>query len=439
MHNRAKFGGLFFFLFLLSASVLLAAETRARNIILMIGDGMGLSQMSIDSYYFRFILKREPAFAQVMNAGRTGFMLHHPASGLVTDSAAGATAFASGIKTLNGQIGIDPEGNAVETILEIAKRHGKKTGLVSTVPSFDATESAFTAHVKSRKDFGPIIEWTFLFTQPDVILGPEAGEWAEDWKLDQGAINQTAAANGYKVLNHGADLTRIEPGRKTYGAFKVETPYQDYLPPAQHDSVTLPEMARAAIETLSHSENGFFLMVEGSAIDLRSHANDAGGILREMADFDRAIGIAYDFARTHDDTLLLITADHETGGMAMIKGASEATLAAVGAQREPLYKVRARLGKNPSVEQIRTELSKATQLKLTDQEAEYIHTNWEKNSVKACGEVLSKYYKIGFESTDHTAAPVALIGFGPGSEACSGWRDNTDVFSIMLRAGGMTR
>ncbi len=158
-----------------------------------------------------------------------------------------------------------------------------------------------------------------------------------------------------------------------------------------------------------------------------------------MAEFDRSIAVSYDYARAHPDTLLLITADHETGGVALISGATEAHFLALGKQREAIPAVRKRLGATPTIEAIQKAFSEATQLPITRDDAETLFNGWKTEQAKVCGSVLQKYYRVGFNSTGHTASPVVLIGFGPGSEACSGWRENTDVFTIMLRATGMMR
>lgn len=415
----------------ITPSISPADSMQAKNIILMIGDGMGPNHMAVYNYYAQRVLKREPVFTQVANQGEIGWMLHHPApgSGIVTDSAAGATAFSTGIKTLNGRIAVDPEGNYHPTFLEIAKKHGKKTAIVSNIPPFDATESAFTSHTESRKDYDTILHWTFALNKPDILLGS-----AHDERQDE--INELAQKNGYTILTQGEELKTVSADRLTYGVFDVVTPYRQLPAPAQRSTVTLSELTGATLHALHESENGFFIMIEGAKIDKVSHPNDAGSVLREMEEFDNSIAVAFDYARKNPNTLLIITADHETGGLS-ITGGTEKNLSLLGKQKEPLQDIRDRLGEEPSIAEIRETFTEGTGIEISQADAIQLHENWNKPEA-VWGEILEKYTKVGFLSLGHTATPVALIGYGPGSQRCNGWRDNTDVFHIMMDAAGLT-
>lgn len=407
---------------------------KARNVILMIGDGTGLSQVALYAYYAERVLQQRPAFADVMDRGVCGYMRHDPANGLVTDSAAAMTAMACGIKTLNKSIGIDPDGKAWPSVLEIAKKYGKRTGIVSTCPPFDATESALTSHVVLRDEYDEIFDWTFTKTQPDLIAGNELSLFGHDQK----PVSDLAERNGYRVVTKRSDLDSVasNPTQKLYGAFDVQTLFTDSAPDPAREFVQLSEMTEAALAYFASAENGFFLMVEGSKIDWRCHANDGAAAMREMEGFDRAVRVAFDFAAQRDDTLLIVTADHETGGMAIL-GGDDSTLAAIGKQKEPLADVHKRLGKEASAAQIQQALGEALGFELTSDEAEKLHTVWAKDPREVMNEIIRKHFKIGFVATSHSAEPVMLVGYGPGSKRCGGWRDNTDVFSIVLDGMGL--
>ena len=433
-----------FALFVLALGVCVvpwSSENLARNVILMIGDGMGPNQMYVYEEFARVVLKQELSIVRFMNKGTTAWMTHYPNhdQDMVTDSAASATSMASGIKTRNRYLGVDVEGNSVPNMLEIAKANGKRTGIVCNLPPFDATEAAFTAHVSDRGELEEIVEWTFARTKPDLVLGDNGQVFGGTYVEKQPQIERVATVNGYKVIHTAQEYGEIQLDQPTYGAFIVETPYQKLPSPSQRQSVTLSELTSEALRVLSQAEQGFFLMVEGANIDKWSHANDAGGVMREMAEFDRAIGVALDFAQSRADTLLLVTADHETGGLAIMSGAKEESLRQLGAQRKSLSLVQRELGDHPTVEAIQQAFRDALQMAISRQDAETIYAEWSKDPRDDWGAIVKKRTNIGFLSTAHTATPVLLAGYGPGSEACGGWRDNTDIFAIMMKAAGLVR
>lgn len=280
---------------------------EVKNIILLIGDGMGLTQISAGMYSQgnKTALERYPVI---------GLHKSHASNKLVTDSAAGATAFSCGIKTYNGAIGVDADTLAVETILEKAIKAGKKTGLVASSTIVHATPASFYSHNEARKNYNEIAD-DLAESSVDFFIGGGKQYFTQ---------RDESRADLYKVLkgknytitdffeNDLKDVTP-DPSKK----FGFLTSNKDPLPVAQGRDY-LPLASKMAIDYLDAAEdNGFFLMIEGSQIDWGGHANDAEYVVSEFIEFDQIIGEVLDFASKDGETLVIVTADHETGGLAI--------------------------------------------------------------------------------------------------------------------------
>ncbi len=289
-----------------------ASSAQPRNIILMIGDGMGITQISAGLYMNgnKLNLERFPVIG-----------LHKSYSGdnLVTDSAAGATAFSAGKKTYNGAIAVGMDTLPVETILEVAEKRGLSTGMVSTSTIVHATPASFNAHNRSRANYEEIAL--------DFVTGAEIDFWIGGGKrffdrrlMDDRNLVEELKAKGYVVGDFLTDLKDIKrPSTKKNFAYLTSD--KDPLPVAQGRDY-LPLASTMACDYLSEKggERGFFLMIEGSQIDWGGHSNDSDYIITEMIDFDKAVGRVLDFAALDGNTLVIVTADHETGGYAINYG-----------------------------------------------------------------------------------------------------------------------
>ncbi len=286
-----------------------------KNIILMIGDGMGITQISSGMYSNGNKLNLERF--KVIGLHKT-----YSASSLITDSAAGATAFACGKKTYNGAISVDPDTQSMVTILEEAEALGLKTGLVATSTIVHATPAAFIAHSKTRKDYEGIAE-DILDVDVDLLIGGGL-ESFEKRKKDHRNLTEELRKKGYTVYSYAdKKIDQLDLGGvEKFVYFTAEgqpekySQGRDYLVPA----------AQLAPKFLNN-DKGFFMMIEGSQIDWGGHANDADYIISEMIDFDRAVGKVLDFAEKDGNTLVIVTADHETGGFAIQKGSKMGDLA----------------------------------------------------------------------------------------------------------------
>lgn len=283
---------------------------QAKNIILLIGDGMGLGQISSAMYSNNNHL----AMAEFPVVG---FQKTHSFDNLITDSAAGATAMCCGVKTFNGALGVTSDTLPCLTILEEAKQHGLAAGLVATATIVHATPAAFVAHQESRISY-EAIALDVLDSKVDLLIGGGA-QYFNSRQADNRNLYAELRNKGYYVSDHTVeDLLRapFHPGRG-FVFFTAETQPGG----ASQGRSYLQWATRYGLKYLQQrSEKGFFVMIEGSQIDWKSHHNDAREVVRETLDFDLAVREALEFAKGRDDTLVIVTADHETGGMTINPG-----------------------------------------------------------------------------------------------------------------------
>lgn len=285
--------------------------THAKNVILLIGDGMGLTQVSVGLYSNMNKLSIEQ-FKVI------GLHKSYSEDNLITDSAAGAVAFACGIKTYNGAIGVNKDTASVPNLVEEAEHKGKATGLVVTSILQHATPAAFVAHQKHR-DMYEAITLDFLKLDIDFLVGG-GKKYFNQRKSDQRNVIAEMEQKGYKVLDLSQGVQFREVSDRPAGKKLIFTTEDSPLKVSEGRNY-LPEATKLAINCLENdSKEGFFLMVEGSQIDWGGHDNDADYVIKEMLDFDKSIAKALEFAMKDGNTLVIVTADHETGGLSINEG-----------------------------------------------------------------------------------------------------------------------
>ncbi|MBN4084942.1 alkaline phosphatase [Flavobacteriaceae bacterium AH-315-B10] len=369
MNNRLiNFGCLALILFACKDKTNIVKESvTPKNVILLIGDGMGLSQVS-SAFYFK---ESSPNFARFKHIG---LIKTSSSREDITDSAAAATAFASGVKTYNGAIGVADDSTNVENLVEIISSKNIKSGLVSTSSITHATPAAFYAHNISR---GSAEEIALDLAQSDVDFFAGGGiryfnnrndnrnllkELKDkDFKIDTTALSHFSAIQSYKKAAFLLANNHMPPTSKGRGDF-------------------LTNATELGIQFLIKDEenSNFFMMVEGSQIDWGGHANNGAYLVSELIDFDDAIGKALDFAEKDGNTLVIVTADHETGGLTL-----------------------------------------SSTLKETEDGNEY-----------------SDYSKISmtFSTGGHSATLIPVFAYGPGSKEFIGIYENTAIFDKILKA-----
>ena len=275
---------------------------KAMNVIYMIGDGMALPQV----YAAMLASGEKMTFQQFPYIGVVDT---HSASNDITDSAAGGTALASDHKTKNGMVGMNPDTIPVKTVLEVLKEQGKETGIVVSCYVTHATPATFYAKVPKRSHYEDIAMQLAETDNVNLIIGGGRKHFNQR-KDSLNLIERMENELGWTVYDTLAD---IDVTCKKYAVLAND----DHMPKAADRGDFLPRAVKTALKTLDNAENGFFLMVEGSQIDFACHGNDSTWMMDEMMDFDYAVSVALDYAKEHGNTLVVVTADHETGGLTL--------------------------------------------------------------------------------------------------------------------------
>ncbi|WP_159517004.1 alkaline phosphatase [Sunxiuqinia indica] len=303
---KIKLWALFFLLLTLACTDGTKNKSQTKkplNIILLIGDGMGLSQVS-SAYYFKEGKVNFSRFSKI------GLINTSAAVQKITDSAASATAYSCGQRTFKKVIGMSVDMVPMQSMTDTLSALNYRTGIVVTSAVTDATPAAFYGHVPSRYQYEELAS-QLAVSSIDFV----AGGGLENFTQREDGTNQLATMeeNGFIVDTVSLDRFEADPEKKY--AFFLSHENMPKMPEKRGDY--LPQATQMAIDYLSKSEDGFFLMVEGSQIDWAGHRNNAEHLITEVIDFDETIGKALDFAEKDGNTLVIVTADHETGGFAL--------------------------------------------------------------------------------------------------------------------------
>jgi alkaline phosphatase len=291
------------------------AGSRPRNVILLVADGMGLSHVVAGRSQLSGI-NRLLSFERMPV---TGWLMTHSIDSVETDSAANATALATGFKTTPGRLAVDPQGRPLRTLFEAAREAGLSTGLVTDTYFFDATPAAFVAHSEDRRDYPDVIR-KMIASGTQIVLG----ETREDFPAEDGEqrfLFEELRRGGYRVATSWNELRSFEPeAEKVAAVFAPETIADEQVEPrlVQLFDFTLPRLAA--------NPEGFVLVVETEEPDTGSHHGDFPRVLRGIRSLDEVTSRALEYARRSGETLIVITADHETGGLALISGSPDEPL-----------------------------------------------------------------------------------------------------------------
>ena len=411
------------------------APDRPKNVILIIPDGYGPASATMARDYLRY---RDGITSLALDSVLVGSVRTFAADSRITDSAAGATAYAANTKTYNGAIAVDTDEQPVATLLEAAERRGMATGIVATSRITHATPAAFSSHVVDRGMENEIAAQQ-VTKDIEVILGGGRRHFlpaAEGGDRDDGRnLIAEARSDGYQYVADRDQLNRISAA-PVLGLFSSS--HMDYeidRNPAEQPSFA--EMTAKAIELLQNDEDGYFLMVEASRIDHAGHNNDAAAHLHDILAYNEATQVALDAAHADGNTLVVSVSDHESGGMSLGRDGVYAWDPAV------LSRVQASHGAildeartqttvegdtvrliRPSVIREQTGIDE-----LTADEIAALRTQVDDPGALnfTLAEVVSRRARVGWTTGGHTAIDVNLYAYGPGADRFAGNHDNTFV------------
>ena len=457
---------------LLAALVSLMASAEVKYVFYFIGDGMGVNQINVTETYLAAV-KGKIGFEPILMSSLpvVGMVNTYSATNGVTDSAAGGTALACGKKTKNGAIGVlEDLQTPCTSIAAWAQKAGAAVGIATTVAITHATPASFYGHQPSRNMYYELGQ-DLCKSGYDFFAGADFHR--PNAKEGEPSLREQAKAAGYTILTGGYKEYE-KKGRKADKLILLQSDYQneklgsDHLPYAldqDKNDLTLEQICRAGINYLmSKNKNGFFFQLEGGMIDYACHRNDIGNAINEVLDMDKAIKVAYEFYQQHpDETIIVISADHETGGLVMGKGPYELHTDLLRFQHKSIDELKWMLNeqykKNPkkfnwaAVEKVlKEQMGFGAGITLTDKQQERIQNRWNaiEKAIAANDKVQDRINDLG-ETTKHILSEVALISWasgghsngyvpvyaiGPGTEVFQGRIDNIEIAPAMAKIAG---
>ena len=440
--------------FVCASAVAFAAAPK--YVFVFIGDGMSTPQRLMAEDFSKRTGRGELAMNHLARRTETATK---SANKVVTDSAAAATAIACGEKTNNGMLGMRPDGTRIESVAAVAKKAGRKVGIVTTVTIVHATPAGFYAHNRSRGD-SRAIAMDLVKSGFDYFAGGGIGGWTQPKggyfdtngnfvKLEEGSeavpgidpysLWQT---NGYTFVKDDlAAFKALKPGRPVWCVFGESG--MDYALDRDGSQPTLAEIVEKGIELLD-GPDGFFLMCEGGKVDYAGHANDAGGSVAEQLSLDDAVKVATRFAKAHPgETLIVTTGDHETGGLIRgITGAGAAfdpallkhqrcTASKFSSILKNAQEKNAAFSFDDAMALVRENFGLGGPVPLTDADRDELKKAFEQKKpaefAGAAKRILSAHAGLAWKSGGHTALPTMTTAEGPGSEILEGMTDNTEI------------
>ena len=457
---------------LLLVLMTVTAHGQAKYVFYFIGDGMGVNQVNgTEMYQAEFqkgIIGVEPLLFTQFPVGTMATTFS--ATNSVTDSAAAGTALATGEKTYNHAISVDVDKNPLQTVAEKAKKAGKKVGVTTSVSVDHATPASFYAHQPDRDMYYEIAldlpKANFDFYAGGGFLKPNT---TFD-KKEAPSIFPIFEQAGYTVARGYQDYKDKAAKADKMILIQREGANPSCLPYAldrKEGDLTLAQITESAIDFLTKGKDkGFFLMVEGGKIDWACHANDAATVFNEVKDMDDAIKVAYEFYKKHPkETLIVVTADHETGGLVLGTGRYALNLKALQYQKnstdvlsQRISDLRKAKGNKVTWEDMKTLLAEEMgfwkQLPLSWSQERKLRDEFEKSFVKnkvvfaesmysksepmaACAkEVMNEMAMVGWVSGGHSAGFVPVFAVGAGSHLFGGKIDNTEIPKRIAKAAG---
>lgn len=413
---------------------------KAKNVIFMIGDGMGVPYTTALRYMNdnpETVEMEKTAFDPYL----VGLQSTYPEDEKenVTDSAAAATAMSGGVKTYNNAIAVDNDKTDVKTVLEQAKENGMSTGIVATSEITHATPASYGAHEEQRKSENAIADDYY----DEMINGEHKidvmlGGGTDFFERDDRNLAEQFQKDGYSYVKSAKELKK-DDNKQILGLFSEVG--MDKMIDRDKEQPSLADMTTAALDRLKGDKDGFFLMVEGSQIDWAGHDNDVVGAMSEMRDFEKALEEVRDFAKKNGETLVVVTADHSTGGISIgADGEYNWDPAPIQAAKRTPDFMAEQIVKGASVEET---LAENIDLELTEEEIASVKAAAEEGDQTEIDNAIEKIFDkrsgTGWTTDGHTGDDVPVYAFGPLKEKFSGMIDNTDqakmIFELLKNKG----
>ena len=463
-----------FFSLLLTAvlAVSAMAQSQVKYVFYFIGDGMGVNQINVTETYLA-ALKGKIGFEPILMSSFpvVGLVNTYSATNGVTDSAAGGTALACGKKTKNGAIGVLEDLKTPCTSIAVwAQKAGAAVGVATNVAITHATPASFYGHQPNRNMYYEIGQ-DLCKSGFDFFAGSDFHR--PNTKEGEPTLRDQANAAGYTILTGGYKEYE-KKGRKADKLILFQSDYQneklgsDHIPYAldqDKNDLTLEQIVRAGINYLmGKQKNGFFFQIEGGMIDYACHRNDIGNAVNEVLDMDKAVKVAYEFYQQHpDETIIVISADHETGGLVMGKGPYELHTDLLRFQqksidelkwilREQYKKAPKKFTKDAVEKQLKQLMGLWDNIKLTDEQTARLTRRWNDIEKAIAGNekvndrisdlcetvkhVISEQALISWASGGHSNGYVPVYAVGPGTEVFQGRIDNIEIAPAMAKIAG---
>lgn len=426
-----------FLIFLFAFTVFSLCGKSPKYVILFIGDGMAVPQRLLAEEFSRktgngsLLMNSFPFHATTRTVS---------ANSLTTDSAAAATAIACGVKTCNGMIGMDAQKKKLYSVAEMARDKGKKVGIITTVTLNHATPSGFFGHRKSRTEYYEL-GLDLISSRFDFFGGGGLNSFN---KLSPD-LYTLAKKNNYRISKGKNGLSQMKKGAKNIFLASSEKSNMPYAIDLDKTIPTLADITEKAMELLENPA-GFFLMVEGGLIDYAGHNNEAAVNLREVLALDAAVKKAYEFYKKHpSETLILVTGDHETGGLTLGVKGKKFNPAVLGGQKNSTgvfssyLRALQKAGKIKSFEDVKPYITEKfgllfqsgnpkDPLLLSGSEQETLAKAYRKNQLASALRILmNKKAGVAWTTPSHTAVPVLTTGTGKGAENFTGFIENTFI------------
>ena len=438
----------------------LAANGAPKFVFLFLSDGGGMAHLEIARQYNRHVHNEGFVIVdKIMKEGSVGVMTTHAADSLSTDSAAAATAMAGGCKANIGALGVCADGTLAVSAMEIARQRGMKLGLVTNSSVYDASPAAFVCHVPNRRDYPAILN-RYLDLAPDVLLGGGKDQFLPKGqpgsrRADETDVIADFEKKGYRLVGNKDELARLSKG-KVLGLFN-DRDMNFELDRDKNVEPSIYDMTSATIRLL-HDQNprGFFAFIESENIDSAGHLTDIASVIQDYREFDRAVGLAYDFYKKYPrETLILVASDHETGGLGFTLALKDLTstksdnqVAGTFADFKKiqdisisLRKAAQILGRSPSGEAVdKLMRDHFPGFTLAPEYKEAIvkrqpvsRTMFLDPTTNALGMMIANNTQIYWQTSTHTNQPVLVAALGVGAERFKGYYDNAD-FGKKLKA-----